>query len=549
MKKFLLFPIMLILWTAPEAFTQFKAPDNQLKINLSLHPGRPASAQEALYEARKPSLVPTYWMLDSSWYSNWIVNSSSWFVNEKDFLYYNNSGGLQDNLYTVFNTVTDQWNNLTRYVYSYGTQGNTVSYTGQTWYLTGGNWVNFMYYHYNGNGEIDTSFYLNFNQNANNFSSGNKSIYSYNSNNQVLQTIGQVWDSSSQAWVNSSIMLYTYQTTGQMSEQITQNWNASQGNWVNSQKIDYSYDGSGFATGYITYTWNQSNSQWIQSMQAIYTNSVAGLPTQKLYQQWNSGTNAWQNSEMDTYQYNVNNQMLQTIDKLWDAPSSVWMNNWMQTNSYYSNGIQDTVFQYYWNPNTSNWMASYYSLNDSSGYVNEYYSKSIDWTTYTYVSGYLFQYFYNSQNQTTEYQHYNLNITTGNWDLSSHHLYTYDGNGNNTMELDQNYNDTSSSYVNTYKIDHFYSFTTGIFKKTGLSSTCYYMNPLPKGKPIQCQNLQDGKNYEINIYSTKGQQLYTSLLLKGESLFLPQNLADGVYFLQVVSNGKIIAQGKIILTN
>jgi hypothetical protein len=406
-----------------------------------------------------------------------------------------------------------------------------------------------MYYHYNDYGEIDTSLYLTFNPTADNFSSGSKSINSYNSSNQELQSIMQVWDSSSQAWVNSYMMQYTYLTSGQMSEQLTQTWNTSSNDWVNSQKTEYSYNSSGFATGYIAYNWNGTTSQWVPNMQAIYTNSSSGLPMQKLYQQWNSGTSSWDNSSLDTYQYNGNNQLLESTDQVWNISSSSWVNNWMQTNTYFLNGIQDTMYQYYWNPNASDWLASYYSQNDSLGYIIEYYSKSIDWTTYAYISGYRFLYFYNSQYQPTEYQHYDLNIATNNWDLSSHHLYTYDGNGNNTVELDQNYNDTTDSYENEDKVDHFYSFTTGVFNSPRPSSVCYYENPLPKGKPIQCPNLQNGKNYQVNLYSIKGQLVYSTLIHAGESLYLPQTLTEGPYFLKIFGDERMISQGKIILTN
>jgi hypothetical protein len=549
MKKNLLCSMIFIMWFAPEVFTQTEFPGTPFHQPSVLHPGRPTSAVEAMNEVRQTTLVPTYWMLDSSWYSNWIVTSSSWFVNEKNFLFYNNSGALRDNLYTVFNSGTNQWDNLTQYVYNYGASGNTLSYTGQTWYITGEYWVTFMYYHYNDYGEIDTSFYLNFNQSTNNFSSGNRSLYSYNSSNQVIQSVNQSWDTSSQGWVNSYLMQYTYLTTGQMSEQLSQTWNTSLSDWVNSQKIDYSYDASGFATGYVSYNWMEATSQWIQNMQAIYTNSATGLPLQKLYQQWNSGTSTWVNSSLDTYQYNTNNQLLESLDQQWNSTSSIWVNNWMQTNSWFLNGVQDTMYQYYWNPNASNWMDTYYSHNDSLGYTTEYYSKSIDWSTYTYIFGYRYLYFYNSQNEPTEYQHYNLNIQTNDWDLDSHHLYTYDGNGNNTVELDQSYNDSTSSYENEFKVDHFYSFTTGIFENHGLSSLCYYSNPLPKGKPIQCQNLQSGKNYQVNLYSMKGQLVYSTFIHAGESLYLPQTLSEGPYLLQVLGDEKVISQGKIILTD
>jgi hypothetical protein len=549
MKKILLCSIFIVLWSTPEAITQEKFPNAPFHQMSVLHPGRPASAQEALNESKSAPLVTTYWMLDSTWYSNWIVSSSQWFVNEKNFLFYNNSGALQDNLYTVLNTLTNQWNNLTQYVYNYGASGSTVSYLGQTWYMTGGYWVTFMYYHFNAYGETDTSYYLNYDQNNNNYSSGNKSMNSYNSSNQVLQSITQSWDTLSHGWINSYMVQYSYQASGQMAEQLTQTWDSSLSIWMNSQKTDYSYDASGFATGYISYNWYEPSSQWNQNTQAIYTNSTSGLPLQKLYQQWNSGTNNWENSTLDTYQYNTNNQVVESTDQSWNSGSSSWVNNWMQTNSYFHNGGQDTMYQYYWDPNNSSWLDTYYSRNDSLGYTMEYYSKSIDWTTYTYISGDRFLYFYNSQNQPTEYQHYTLNILTNNWDLSSHHLYTYDGNGNNTVELDQIYNDTTSSYENEFRADHFYSFTTSIFENHGQTSMCYYSNPLPKGEPIQCRDLQSGKDYKVNLYSLKGQIVYSTVIHTGESLFLPETLTEGVYFLQISGDGQLISQGKIILTN
>jgi hypothetical protein len=192
-------------------------------------------------------------------------------------------------------------------------------------------------------------------------------------------------------------------------------------------------------------------------------------------------------------------------------------------------------------------MDSYYSLNDTLGYNSEYYSKSIDWSNYTYIYGYRYLYFYNPSHQPSQYQHFDLDTATSAWILSAHRLFTYDGNGNNIEELDQSYN--GSIYENEFKMDHFYSFTTGIGTKPGPGSMCYYANPLPKGQPIQCKNLQSAKDYRFTLYSISGQLVFTTNIHDGEPLILPQTLSEGVYLMQVYGNEKMVAQGKIILIN
>ena len=549
MKFIPLLTVIFAFWALPAAYSQGNLPvHKQVQLPLN-HPGQPANFQQALIESNTPDLAPTYWMLDSSWYSTWIVNTSLWYLNEKNFLYYNTHGALQKNLYIILDGGTGEWNNQTQYLYTYGSSGNTVNSSAQTWYLTGGYWVTFMYYHYDNYGRMDTSYYKNFDQATNSFTSGTQSIQTYNTSNQVLQTMMQNWDTLTLGWVNSSIIKYTYLPTGQMSEQLTQNWNPSLSDWVNSQKTDYSYDASGYVIGYISFNWDLGTSQWIQSMRATYTNNSMGSPTKKLYELWDSGSSTWGNSMQDTYTYNTGNQVLEILDQLWNTASSSWKNNWKETHSYYPSGYQETMYQYYWNPINSTWIDSYYSLNDSSGYTSEYYSKSIDWVTYQYTYGYRYLYFYNSIHQTLEYQHYDLNVATNDWALGSHRLFTYDANGNNTEELDQSYNDATSSYVNEYQILHFYSFTTGIPGTKENTPACYYANPLPKGKPVQCQNLKDGKNYRITLYSLDGQMVYSSYIHEGESLVFPQTLTEGVYLLQVSGNDQVVSRGKIILTN
>ena len=503
------------------------------------------SLEDAL--KKLPARPDSWWLLDSTWYSQWNAGTAAWVLNEREFLSYTSTGALQQDLYLNINTITLTWDNWTRYIYTYLSQGGIQWQANQDWDTFDHIWKDVSYYHYNDQGLIDTSFYKTYDPTHNIFLNGSRSIVTYNANHMYVETDYQNLDTATSNWVNQSKMLYTYDASNRLTELISQNWNPGTSSWVNSSKYDYTFDANGVATGFTEYSWNSGSSTWVNLELATYLNDVNGLPTQKLYQLWNSGSTAWVNQEITMYTYNGSNQLTQTLDLTWSTALASWVNNTKDTYSYYTSGIQEEHYQYFWNPIGVNYLDTYYNLNDSIGYPSEFYSKNIDYSTYQYTSGYKYLYTYTSQHRPLVILNQSLSIPSLIWKDNSRRTDTYDVNGNCITETDQQYDSVSVQWVNTFRQDHFYTMTTGIHEKPKVSTYCFFSNPMQSGQSVVCPDLDAGKSYQILLLNMMGQLIQTVNLHAGESFTIKQNLSPGMYFIQIIENGKDVASGKVII--
>lgn len=485
------------------------------------------------------------WLLDSTYYSNWNTGSTAWDLYEKNFQTYNSTGQILQSLYVEFDGILQEWINSYQYLYVYYPSGNYEMYNTQTWDNTLSSWMIVGHYHYNTSGFADTSFSKTYDNINHRYSYGAQSIYSYNASWQNTEILNQVLDTATSHWVNSSRYQYTFDASNHTTEMLYQNWNT--GNWVNSTKTDYTYDGSGFATGYTKYTWDNGGSAWVNFVLANYTINASGIPLVKLYKSWDAGTSSWVNIEQESYQYNTGNQVTQYLDQQWDAVNLQWNNYGKDTYTYYTSGLQHEITNYYWNPLALSYMDVYYAAYDSLGYQVDYYSKSIDWNTYVYTSGYKYVYSYTPLHTMDHTLEQMLDPIMLAWYDYSKRQDTYDANLNLILELDQNYDTLTHAWTNAFKQDHFYTHTSGIREKHGMSEYCYFANPLESGKSIVCPNLAAGKNYLVNLDNLQGQAVFTRNIHTGESFSIPGNLATGMYMMQIIENGKMVAAGKVIV--
>jgi hypothetical protein len=220
-----------------------------------------------------------------------------------------------------------------------------------------------------------------------------------------------------------------------------------------------------------------------------------------------------------------------------------------ETYSYYTNGYQEEYYSYFWNPFALAYADTYHNLSDSLGHTLEFYSKSIDLNTFQYTYGYKYIYSYNSFQQPSEILEQLLNLVSLDWYDYSRRVDTYDANQNCTVELDQLHDTVSSSWMNLYKQEHFYSFTNGIREIQNLSDYCFFSNPLQAGNSVFCPNLIPGKSYRISLMNMQGQTVSATILHAGESFSVPQDISAGMYLMQIMDNEKVVATGKIIVRN
>lgn len=515
-------------------------------IGTECLPGKIPTARN-ITEMENLRLKSGSWMLDSAWYSQWLTSITDWYTFQKEYLHYTASAQMAEDLFRTYNMNTGQWENANRYLHLFSGSGNLSEIRGQAWYPAGQHWVDYSSTGFDDQGRMDTMYYKQYDPLTNRFTFGFMNLFYYGASNVMTENVSQSLDTATGTWVNTIRNQYTFSATLQMTELLVQMWNLGTGSWDNSQKTEYTYDPSGFSTGNITYTWVPSTAQWQPEKQVIQVSNASGQVLSLLYKLWNVPTSGWQNSEQTTYQYYPSGPVSDILDQLWNTSSSAWRDNWKDHYTYYQNNMQKARNSWQWNPLGSVWMDTWYSLNDSLGYNLEYFSKTVDPNTYTYLFGYRYLYSYNTGHQLEEYENQSLETASGNWVPSGKRIFTYDPNGNNTVQLDQVYNQGGGTWDNFFKLENFFSIFTGLSQETLNSCHCLFANPMTKGQNIHCF-IPGGKgSYLVSWINLNGQTMGSRYFREGETLMAPENLPSGIYLMQVLENGKLLQQYKIVL--
>jgi hypothetical protein len=545
--KHLLLLLLILLWSVYPAFTQVQTmPKASPPVHVKT-PGHPSTAEEAFYEATLSATDPTYWIQDSSWYSPWKTATSEWYLNEKNFNIRNGSGQVVENLYTILNEVTLDWENLTRYVYEYTGNGNYRTITEELWNDADLHWEMVLHYHYDDLGRMDTVIYKNYDRVNHIFTSGSRTVYTFNTANMYLVSSNENLDTATGTWINYSKINYTYTDDIHLVTMLSQMWDAGLSDWVNDMKTEYSYDVTWVPTGHLTSVWATPGNVWENFSLTTITNNPGGNPVEELLQYWDGSVLDWYNSERLTYQYDANDRKSEVLVEQWDLVLMVWNSYEKQTFTYHPNGQMQDNQSYRWNPFGMIFMdVSDYSF-DSIGYYLSYYYKYLD-PDYQYTGGYRYSYTYNALHQTDELLGQDLDGPSNTWIDRSKRLYTYDGNNNNTVELDLAWDTGLNDWVNSYKMEHFYSDFIGIGEPKAVTDYCFFSNPLERGETINCPALQPGKSYQLTLLNLNGQAVASTTIRAGESYQVPQDLSAGMYLMQLCERGMIVATGKMIVS-
>ncbi len=540
----------LIVLCFSGALTAFSQDCLTVPVHIRTHrPGMPATLEQAAMEAAYSPAAPGYWSYDSSSYFQWTGPTAAWYLYEKYYVTYNIAGSMTEGLYVNYDSTTGQWVNFTRYLNAYSASNTVLYRSGQVWNLLTSGWEDFTLTHYDGQGRVDENFYKTFNRVTNRFISGSRSLYTYDASGNNIEWTLQTWDTLTAGWVNGSRYTYTYSATNKLTDMVYETWNTSGLAWENSQHMEYYFDTNDFSTGYLLSVWDGSAMAWRNNMRATYTNNASGSPVERLFETWIVGPDAWQNYQYDVFQYTPEGKTLEFLTQYWNTLTAGWENYRKVTYTYHPNGNAQAQIEVQWNPIQSSWMDTYLYSTDSSGYILEYYSKIIDYNTYLYSSGYRYIYEYGENHQVLSTLQQQLDPSLNDWYDASRRLDSYDAAGNRTVELDQNWNLTGSTWENTFKMEHHFSEHLGLPEPGPLNDICYFANPMRKGGTLRCGNLDPSKQYSLVFISMNGQQVFSATIMANDQVNVPSGLASGIYILRIMEKGIIISSGKVVIAD
>lgn len=352
--------------------------------------------------------------------------------------------------------------------------------------------------------------------------------------------------------------------------------------YIPIEMTEHQYDGNGNLTESISYSWNGSS--WDESNKEAYSYDANNNRTNNTSSSWNSSTSLWDDEYKIDYTYNGSDQLTEFVAQDWDG--SQWLNSSRIANVTY---VDDEITGY----SEYSWSGSWEET--ARGVIN-YNGLNLDYILYEDWDG--------SQWVSNERETYTINGSTGkieqqliegwngsSWDLGAKYEYVLDGSFNRTSYLDSYYGtawDLNYSYINTFDsadlMSTIYHPFDDIVYDLGLEDFPYtdrilyniesnsngdisnrttfsysddplsvkdfnqiklkvYPNPTSDYLHINIDNFD--VNTSLELFNLMGKQVKASHLYSNRAIVDISNLAKGVYFLKIHSNGKV-ATKKII---
>ncbi len=367
-----------------------------------------------------------------------------------------------------------------------------------------------------------------------------KDSNTYDLSNKKIRMLHQIWDSAMrpQAFENIEQHLYSYDVNNNLTSDTTQTWNGSA--WDNSMMHHYMYDANNNLTSDTVKNW--SGAVWVNSFQKNFMYDVHNNDTSELSQNWNGG--AWVNYQQKQSIYDVNNNLTSSKSKNWN--SYFWENSEWDSITY--NGINKPLNYLVKTWNGAAWAISFQHL-------------------------YSYDQFNNLSRDLM--QHW-----TGIWVNSSQSIIDYNSNNILSYEIDQNYDEISSIFVNSKQITAVFC-SNDICLKSYVSqywsggavgswssndSTEYFGCAVAAGiavvsdkitsisiypNPFTLQTTlsisKELKSASVKIIDVLGKEVKNIAFTGNQLIIRKDELPAGIYFMQIISEGEVIAKKKMII--
>ncbi len=182
----------------------------------------------------------------------------------------------------------------------------------------------------------------------------------------------------------------------------------------------FSYDSYGQELEYISTNFDSSGTITMQQ-KTEYSYNSNNLLLQKVYYNYVSGS--WINSFKEVYTYNSDNEISILESSYWDSTNNVWISNQKNEFFYNTDNTLDYNIIYSYDTTNSVWIIAQKK-------------------TYTYVS---------STSLVSLEETFIWDVATSTYFAVARKNYTYDSNYNNTLEIFEYFDTSSSSWVNSSK--------------------------------------------------------------------------------------------------
>lgn len=441
----------------------------------------------------------------------------------KEICTYDASGNLLNSNWKQL--LNGNWINELLVSYSYDENGNTLTYSEQSWDYNNNVWISekLLTYTYDINNNIITT--LSQYNNGQSFVNDKFYTYTYDFENKMLTYQIQKW--MNDEWKNYQLKTYTYNNDNDTLTFLNQNW--ANETWLNYGITTYSYDSDrNLLTEFYQY-WH--NNSWEDVY--LYTNTYDSSGNLKTYLQQYYEDDLWINQLYNTYSYDENGNK---VSELWQEWATNDWENWIKiTYTYDNNGNNLAILYQGWSSDEI-WKNSYhseYTYDISNNCVMEIHK---DWVNDEWLFDYKLEY---------EFLQGKINALVYEWD------------GEGWTESAQ------SEVINIYmdgaiifaywvsNLELFYSDITGIqepFEKLKKSPLVLYPNPAKEQLTIEINN--NAGNYKLELFNQTGQMVKSLDCSSNSNSTMNLSVGDmppGLYFLKATDGNQTFSR-KIIIS-
>ncbi len=218
--------------------------------------------------------------------------------------------------------------------------------------------------------KLDSTAYLVWQKNEQNFVFSNKDTFIYNEVFNITNYQTYRWDNIASQWVNETQTINSYDQDQNLIEIIYKDW--VNNTWQYQTKLNFTYNTSNKLTQIDYYEWQNNAWEYTAKKEMIYTSEELLENETYFLKNYNSITEDWTPDYKIDYTYNTDGQQTLSQSYIWDDLKKIWNNNEKITATYSSNLLQDEVTTI-WDNDLAEWLNVYRSVYtyDHNGFIIE----------------------------------------------------------------------------------------------------------------------------------------------------------------------------------
>ncbi len=315
-----------------------------------------------------------------------------------------------------------------------------------------------------------------------------RSIYTYDSGNRQTNA---VYDASNGVtWTHAQQNINTYDGSGKLNTATYQVWESS--SWVNEAMETHTYDSDGNLTQVFGQAWSgtvwDNSSKWTATYSAGRVNSI-------IIQIWWSGSSTWQNSIKYSYTYDGGGRLIVWLMQTWGG--SVWTDVCRYRSFYYGSGDELQSLTEMWQDGA--WVNGSKTDYMYDGSHHEILAVTSVWDAAVWVE---------ARKDTSKYagglltEEVEVNLLAA---IVSRTQYAYDAYGNNTVVLDQQWDEFEERWTNVSRFVHVYevpAISCGDFDASGgvdIADVVYQVTYIFSGGPAPADAREGDVNCDLSV--------------------------------------------------